>query len=84
MVWWARSSAKDWCPAFQAKDNYSQGVYDTVQAYVATLAAKRGFSVEGIDQRNAYRGAPTSEPDSPTRGGLISACCIGTNYSRSS
>ena len=35
--------------------NYSQGIYDTVQAYVATLAEKRGFTIEGIDQRYAYR-----------------------------
>ena len=35
--------------------NYSKAVYDTVQAYIATLAEKRGFSVDGIDQRYAYR-----------------------------
>jgi uncharacterized protein len=55
--------------------NYSEGVYNTVQAYVATLAAKRGFSIEGIDQRYAYRG--TGEP-AQTRsrpGGLSSSCC---------
>ena len=28
---------------------------DTVQAYVATLGEKRGFSIAGIDQRYAYR-----------------------------
>jgi hypothetical protein len=37
-------------PQFR-KANYSQGIYDTVQAYVATLAAKRGFIIKGIDQR---------------------------------
>ena len=37
------------------KGNYSQGVNDTVQAYVATLAEKRGFTIEGIDQRFARR-----------------------------
>ena len=41
-------------PAFR-QGNYSKGILDTIQAYVATLAAKRGFSVEGIDQRYAYR-----------------------------
>ena len=41
-------------PAFK-KSDYSKGIYDTVEAYVATLAAKRGFTVEGIDQRKAYR-----------------------------
>src|SRR5687767_1783654 len=44
-------------PQFK-KQNYSQGIYDTVQAYVATLAAKRGFNIEGIEQRYAYREAP--------------------------
>src|SRR5688572_11940800 len=42
-------------PAFK-QGNYSKGIFDTVQAYVATIAAKRGFSVEGIDQRYAYEG----------------------------
>jgi len=37
--------------------NYSKGISDTVGAYVATLAEKRGFSVEGIDQRQAYSGS---------------------------
>ena len=41
-------------PQFK-KGNYSQGIYDTVQAYVATLAEKRGFNIEGIDQRYASR-----------------------------
>ncbi len=41
-------------PEFK-RDNYSKGIYDTVQAYVATLAEKRGFTIEGIDQSYAYR-----------------------------
>jgi uncharacterized protein len=41
-------------PAFK-QGNYSKGIFDTVEAYVATLAEKRGFTVEGIDQRKAYR-----------------------------
>jgi|KBSSwiStaDraftv2_1062776.scaffolds.fasta_scaffold71139_3 uncharacterized protein len=41
-------------PAFK-QGNYSKGIYDTVQANVATLAAKRGFSVDGIDARYAYK-----------------------------
>lgn len=45
-------------PQFK-QGNYSKGINDTVEAYVATLAEKRGFTVEGIDQRNAYR-QPTS------------------------
>ena len=55
------------------KGNYSQAVYDTVQAYVATLAAKRGFNIEGIDQSYAYRGS--SEGTRPRAGGLSSSCC---------
>ena len=47
-------------PQFRQR-NYSQGIYDTVQAYVATLAQKRGFTVEGIDQRYAYRGEPAGD-----------------------
>jgi uncharacterized protein len=61
-------------PEFK-KQNYSKGIYDTVQAYVATLAQKRGFTIEGIDQRYA-----TSEPSQERRtrsksGGLPSSCC---------
>ncbi len=59
------------------KGNYSQGVYDTVQAYVATLAEKRGFSVDGIDQRYAYREqAPSRGSGIGSRsGGISSPCC---------
>ena len=65
-------------PAFKRAD-YSKGIYDTVQAYVATLAEKRAFSIEGIDQRYAYR-APTSPPPrgniDSSPGGLSSTCCM--------
>ncbi|MDQ2920370.1 MAG: TPM domain-containing protein [Acidobacteriota bacterium] len=61
-------------PQFK-KQNYSQGIYDTVQAYVATLAAKRGFSIEGIDQRYAYREAPEQPRVRSKSGGLSSSCC---------
>ena len=62
-------------PQFK-QGNYSQGVYDTVQAYVATLAQKRGFTVEGIDQSYAYRESPRSRPGiSSGSGGLSSSCC---------
>lgn len=60
-------------PQFK-KGNYSQGIFDTVQAYVATLAEKRGFTIEGIDQRYAYRETP-DRPASGTRTGLSSTCC---------
>lgn len=57
------------------KGNYSQGIYDTVQAYVATLAANRGFTIEGIDQRYAYRETPQSRGSKARSGGLSSSCC---------
>jgi uncharacterized protein len=60
-------------PQFR-KGNYGQGIYETVQTYVATLAEKRGFNIEGIDQRYAYREAPT-EPATSSPGGLSSSCC---------
>lgn len=66
-------------PQFR-RGNYSQGIYDTIQAYLATLAAKRGFSIEGIDQSYQYRG-PTSPPRSQPSGGGSSrfslfGCCV--------
>lgn len=61
-------------PQFK-KGNYSQGIYDTVQAYVATLAEKRGFTVEGIDQSYAYREAPPATSGGSRSGGLSSSCC---------
>ncbi|HEX8143111.1 MAG TPA: TPM domain-containing protein [Pyrinomonadaceae bacterium] len=54
-------------PALKAGD-YNKGVTDTVQAFVATLAQKRGFSVEGIDQRYAYQ-TPQQQSGRNTRGG---------------
>ena len=64
-------------PAFR-QQNYSKGIYDTVQAYIATIASKRGFSVEGIDQRYAYRdeGQPSlTIREVPKRASLTSICC---------
>lgn len=61
-------------PQFK-KGNYSQGIYDTVQAYVATLAQKRGFTVAGIDQTYAYREAPQQPGNGARSGGLSSSCC---------
>lgn len=64
-------------PEFR-RQNYSAGILNTIQAYVATLAQKRGFSVEGIDQSFAYR------DDQPSGGvqirqspqsKLTSVCC---------
>jgi uncharacterized protein len=61
-------------PQFRKK-NYSQGIYDTIQAYVATLAEKRGFSIEGIDQRYAYRAASNEKIIKAPERKLISTCC---------
>jgi uncharacterized protein len=57
------------------KGNYSQGIYDTVQAYVATLAAKRGFAIEGIDQRYAYREGREPSGIGSRSGGLSRNVC---------
>jgi uncharacterized protein len=62
-------------PQFKRGD-YSQGIYDTIQAYVATLAEKRGFSIEGIDQRYAYRGT-RQEPGPFGAAGKSPASCCG-------
>ena len=61
-------------PQFK-KGNYSQGIYDTVQAYVATLAANRGFSIDGIDTRYAYRESPRDTGIGSRSGGISSPCC---------
>jgi uncharacterized protein len=61
-------------PQFK-KGNYSQGIYDTIQTYVATLAEKRGFNIDGIDQSYAYREAPAQPATSSRPGGLSSSCC---------
>jgi uncharacterized protein len=61
-------------PQFK-KANYSQGIYDTVQAYVATLAEKRGFTIEGIDQSYAYRETAEQPGSRAKAGGLSSSCC---------
>jgi uncharacterized protein len=61
-------------PQFK-RGNYSQGIYDTIQAYVATLAQKRGFSIDGIDQRYAYREAPARPASGRRSGGLSGVCC---------
>jgi uncharacterized protein len=59
-------------PAFRQK-NYSKGILDTVQAYVATLGAKRGFSVEGIGESEAIEIEQT-RPERTNQKGLGSLC----------
>ena len=61
-------------PAFR-QNNYSKGIYDTIQAYVATLGAKRGFTIEGIDQRYAYR-ETVREQEQPGGNTLSSICTV--------
>jgi uncharacterized protein len=60
--------------------NYGQGISDFVQTVIATLAEKRGFQLEGIDQRNAYRPSSRPLPQTRTRssgGGIgIGTCCL--------
>jgi uncharacterized protein len=60
-------------PAFR-QGQYSKGIFDTVQAYVATIASERGFTVEGIDQRYAYRDARERTQPFQTSLGTV---CIG-------
>jgi uncharacterized protein len=67
-------------PYFQ-QNNYSQGLMVGVQTVVATLAQKRGFSIEGIDQNYAYRGnqtanAPPSSSGNKAAAGGVSICGI--------
>jgi uncharacterized protein len=59
-------------PEFK-KQNYNKGIYDTVQAYVATLAQKRGFTIDGIDERYAYRSTPEPAVQRSRSGGP--SCC---------
>lgn len=40
--------------------NYSAGLMTAVETLIATLGEKRGFNIEGIDQRQAYRGTAPS------------------------
>ncbi|HYG10560.1 MAG TPA: TPM domain-containing protein, partial [Pyrinomonadaceae bacterium] len=62
-------------PPFKQGD-YSRGISDTVETYVATLAEKRGFSLEGIDQSRAYRPA-ASQTRRSSRRGSFSPCSLG-------
>lgn len=61
-------------PAFR-QGNYSKGIFDTIQAYIATLAVKRGFSIEGIDASQAVQIRQTQPPERPQPG--LSSTCFG-------
>ncbi|MGB9181645.1 MAG: TPM domain-containing protein [Pyrinomonadaceae bacterium] len=56
-------------------NNYDKAVWDTAQAYIATLAEKRGFKVEGLDQSYAYRESTRTRPAPRTSSGF-SPCTI--------
>lgn len=60
-------------PQFRQR-NYSQGILDTIEAYVATLGAKRGFSVEGIGESKVYRGEEEERPQRARQTNLSSIC----------
>ena len=63
-------------PAFR-QGNYSKGIFDTIQTYVATLGAKRGFNIDGIDQSYAYNSQPEREIEVRNpRKSLSNVCCI--------
>jgi uncharacterized protein len=65
-------------PPFR-QGNYGQGINDFVQGVVATLAEKRGFRLEGIDQGYAYRAPVRRTPQTRTReasGVGIGGCCL--------
>jgi len=61
-------------PAFR-QGKYSEGIYNTIRAYVATLADKRGFAVEGIDQRYSYRPQSDDGVRALPQRQLKSVCC---------
>lgn len=65
-------------PQFR-QNNYSQGISDFVQAAIATLAEKRGFQLEGIDQSYAYRAPAQRTRTTRTRetsGIGLGICCL--------
>ena len=60
-------------PQFR-QQNYSRGIRDTIEAYVATLAAKRGFSVEGIGDNQAVQIERPLQPRAPQMS-MTTVCC---------
>src|SRR5262249_16400241 len=60
-------------PQFR-QGNYSKGILDTIEAYVATLGAKRNFSVQGIGESKVYRGEE-ERPQRAPQASLQSICC---------
>jgi len=56
------------------RNDYSTGITNAVETIIATLAEKRGFSIEGIDQRRALR--DSTPRDSGGGGSSCSPCVI--------
>jgi len=61
-------------PAFKRGD-YSAGIYDTVQTYLATLAEKRNFSIDGIEKAYAWDSQSRSEAPKKSGKGDFASCC---------
>jgi uncharacterized protein len=63
-------------PALRQGD-FSKGILNTVQAFVGTLAEKRGFTVEGLDKDYANNAPETSGGRTRvSSGGGLSPCCL--------
>jgi uncharacterized protein len=62
---------------FRAGD-YSRGMMDAVQTFVATMAEKQNFSIEGIDQRYVYRPTATNTRRTRPKGGQVGSLGLGT------
>jgi uncharacterized protein len=60
-------------PQFR-QQNYSKGILDTIEAYVATLGAKRGFNVEGIGESKVYR-VEEEPPRRAPQASMTTLCC---------
>ncbi len=60
-------------PQFR-QQNYSKGIRDTIEAFVATLGAKRGFSVEGIGENQAVRVEEPPQQRAPQMS-MTTVCC---------
>lgn len=60
-------------PQFR-QQNYSQGILDTIEAYVATLAQKRGFTIGDVDNGKAVQVEPRRAPRSNPQTSLSTFC----------
>ena len=61
-------------PQFR-QQNYSKGIRDTIEAYVATLGEKRGFSVEGIGENQAVDIEEQPRQRTP-QASFQTVCCV--------